>query len=297
MSGYEELIAGKATPEPQTVDAPPAAEVVVEQAPAPEPVQTSEAPPVAAPAAPEAAPAPQDHSVPLNVLLRTREEFGGKLTAAEQRAAAAERQLAEIRRREEEAKSNVEIPHPLDDPDGWQASMLQLQRRAVEQAVGPLREQHQQQLEVLSRTMMVRHLGQEKFSELEQFMNAAPDQAHAIALKQADPYGWFYDKFQEAQEHRKREETLKQLGGKTVEELVAERVAAELAKHQAQPVVEQPHTAPAADTRERNPDGTFKPSNQTQRHQPPSLSVVAAAPAPRGHEALSGYDMLTKKRG
>lgn len=297
MSGYEELIAGKSTEAP-AVEAPPVVDVAPEPALAPEPAP-SEASPVVVEATPESAPAPQDHSVPLNVLLRTREEFGGKLTAAEQRAAAAERQLAEIRRREEEARSRVDIPHPLDDPDGWQASMLQLQRRAVEQAVGPLREQHQQQLEALSRTMMVRHLGQEKFSELEQFMRAAPDQAHAIALKQADPYGWFYDKLQEAKQHREAAEALKLVKEKPIEQRIAEAVAAERAKWEAerggqpQPAA-QP--APVVDMRPRNPDGTFAPV-QPAKHEPPSLTVVPTAASPRGEDSRGGYDALFKQRG
>lgn len=296
MSGYEELI-GKETPvEPQA--ATPAAEPVVEapvvSEPAPSEVQ---APPVETPAAAPQADT-QEHTVPLPVLLRTRDELGTKLTAAEQRALAAERQLAAFMRKQEEARATVEVPHPLDDPDGFKASLLQLQQRAVQEAVGPLREQHQHQLEQLSKTMLVRHIGQEKFGELEQFINAAPDQAHAIAMRQADPYGWFYEKFEEAQKHRKAQAALQEIdkfGGKSIEEIVAERVAAELAKHtQAQP---EPVAAPAVDTRPRNPDGTFASTstNQTQRHQPPSLSVVAAAPAPRGEEARGGYEQLFKR--
>lgn len=290
MSGYEELI-GKETPsEPQA--ATPAAEAVVEAPVVSEPAP-SEVPPVEAPAAAAPQADTQEHTVPLPVLLRTRDELGTKLTAAEQRAIAAERQLAAFMRKQEEARATVEVPHPLDDPDGFKSSLLQLQLRAVQEAVGPLREQHQQQLEQLSKTMLVRHIGADKFGELEQFINAAPDQAHAIAMRQADPYGWFYEKFEQAQKARKDHETLQSLQGKSIEEIVAERVAAELAKQtQAQP---EPVAAPVADTRPRNPDGTFATSNQTQRHQPPSLSVVAAAPAPRGEEARGGYDALFKR--
>jgi hypothetical protein len=183
MSGYEDLIASKGTEDP-AVETPPVVDVAPEPAPVSEPAP-SEAPPVEAPAAAAPQADTQEHTVPLPVLLRTRDELGTKLTAAEQRAIAAERQLAAFMRKQEEARATVEVPHPLDDPDGFKSSLLQLQQRAVQEAVGPLREQHQQQLEQLSKTMLVRHIGADKFGELEQFINAAPDQAHAIAMRRS----------------------------------------------------------------------------------------------------------------
>lgn len=303
MSGYEELIASKGTETPAAEAPPPVVDVAPEPAPvvsepAPSEVQ---APPVVetqpAAAAPAAPAEPQEHTVPLPVLLRTRDELGGKLTAAEQRALAAERRLAEIDRQRREAAAQA--PDILADPDAYIAWSERRTQDMVRQAVASVETKQAQYVETLSRSMMQRHLGPEKFGELDKFIQAAPDQAHAIALKQPDPYGWFYSKFEEAMKHRKAQQALEQIdkfGGKSIEEIVAERVAAELAK-QAQPAAPV-ETAPATDTRPRNPDGTFATStNQTQRHQPPSLSVVAGAPAPRGGEALSGYDMLTKKRG
>jgi hypothetical protein len=269
--------------------------------------------PAAAPSEPSAAPAQpaeaqlqqqpaapatteqQSHSVPLSVLLRTREEFGGKLTAVEQRALDAERQLAEYRRREEAA--GQDIPHPLDDPDGFKASLLKLQQRAVHEAVGPLRQQHQQQLEQLSKTMMVRHLGSEKFGELQKFIDAAPDQAHAAALKTADPYGWFYERYEEAQKRRKEQDALKQLdqlGGKSIDEIVAERVAAALAEREAaagQPQA-QPQAQPAAPTQARNPDGTFASPSGQQPHRPASLANVNGAAIPATTPPGSALDEL-----
>ena len=284
MGGLDELYGDEtpatttdvaAQPAPEAATPPPA---VVE--PAPSEVQAT--PVVEAPPAAAAPGEPQDHSVPLNVLLRTREEFGGKLSAAEQRALIAERKLAEFMRKQEEASATVDIPHPLDDPDGFKASLLKVQQKAVQDAVGPLRQQHQQQLEQLSKTMLVRHIGAEKFGELEKFINAAPDQAHAIAMRQADPYGWFYEKFEQAQKARKDHETLQALQGKSIEEIVAERVAAELAK---QSQAATPAPAAPADSRARNPDGTFAPSQPEQRHRPESLAkmngaAIIAATAP-----------------
>lgn len=279
MGALDELYDG-ATAEP--APATPAQETPA--APAAAPAAETSAQPAETPAATVAE--PQDHSVPLNVLLRTREEFGGKLTLAEQRALAAENELAQIRRKQEEAAE--QMPHPLDDPDGFGSWLLAKQKAAVDGAVGSLRQQHQQQLEAISRNMMLRHLGSEKFGELDKFIQAAPDQAHAVALKQADPYGWFFEKYEEAQKHRKAQDALKQLdtlGGKSIEEIVAERVAAELAKQtQAAPAAAAPAQAAtpaaAAAERSRNSNGTFAPStSQPQRHQPVSLAEVTGAPA------------------
>lgn len=301
MSGYEDLIASKSTEAP-AVEAPPVVDVAPEPAPVasePAPSEVQAPPVVETPPAAAAPPEPQEHTVPLPVLLRTRDELGGKLTAAEQRALAAERRLAEIDRQRREAAAQA--PDILADPDAYIAWSERRTQEMVRQAVASVEMKQTQYVETLSRSMMQRHLGQEKFGELDQFIQAAPDQAHAIALKQPDPYGWFYEKFQEAQKHRTAQAALEQIdkfGGKSIEEIVAERVAAELAK-QTQATAAAPAEPAPVDNRPRNPDGTFASTStsQAQRHQPPSLSVVVGAPAPRGGEAVSGYDMLTQKRG
>lgn len=275
MSGLEELY-GNADQTPTAEAATPAP---VESTPAEPAVQSDPAPVVTAPAETPAQPQtpaePQEHSVPLNVLLRTREEFGGKLTQAEQRALAAERKLAEIERKRQEAAAQA--PDILEDPQGYITWAERRQQELVRKELARVEAQHSKTVETISRNMMLRHLGPEKFGELDQFINAAPDSAHAIALKQPDPYGWFYEKFEQAQEHRKAREAAKQLeslGGKSIEEIVSERVAAELAKHQA-----ATPAAPAtqADTRARNPDGTFASPTQTQRHTPESLAAMNGA--------------------
>lgn len=271
MSGLEELYGDDAETNAPVAETP-AAETVAAPEPQADLGAVLETP--AAETPPAATPESNDHSVPLPVFLRQRDDLGGKLTAAEQRALVAEQKLAAFMRKQEEVSANVEIPHPLDDPEGFKASLLKVQQKAVQDAVGPLREQHQQQLEQLSKTMLVRHIGAEKFGELEQFINAAPDQAHAVAMRQADPYGWFYEKFEQALKARKDSETLKSLQGKSIEEIVAERVAAELAKQTqaAAPAIEVPVT----DARPRNSDGTFAPQ-PTQRHTPQSLAEVNGA--------------------
>jgi hypothetical protein len=288
MSGLDELLSETdVTPTPEA-ETPPAEVVTPEPQAAPQEPAPSEAAP-ASPAAPTAE--PQDHSIPLNVLLRTREELGGKLTATEQRALAAERKLAEIERQRQEAAAQA--PDILDDPQAYIEWAERRQREIVRREVAAVQAQQAKAVETISRNMMLRHLGQEKFGELEKFIQAAPDRAHAVALKEADPYGWFYERFEQAQKARKAEEAAKQLNGKSVEEIVAERLAAERAKWEAehgggQP---QPQAARPADTRQRNADGTFAPTPEPQRHRPKSLTdlngaAIAAQSAP-GH-ALDG---------
>lgn len=305
MSGYEELIASKGTEAP-AVETPPVVDVAPEPAPvvsepAPSEVQAPpvvETPPAAA--APVAPAEPQDPMAPVKALLDERD----RRQAAERKAQETARELAAIRARDAAAARKAQeaasqLPHPLDDPEGFAAGVRALTNNAVRQVQSQTQAQQDRVVETLSRNALKRHIGNEQFSELEKFAQAAPDQAHNLAYESGDPWGWMYEKLQEAKKHRQAQTALQELGDKSLQDRIAEAVAAERAKWEAEHGGGQPQAAqPAADTRVRNPDGTFAPStNQTQRHHPPSLSVVAGAPPPRGSEALSGYDMLTKKRG
>lgn len=289
MSGYEEAFGKPASEAPaavvETPAAPEVAPAVVVETPQAAPVAPAETP---APIAPS--PEQAEHSVPLPVLLRTRDELGGKLTQAEQRALAAERQLQEILKKQEEA--TAQMPHPLDAPEEFASWLLKRQQDAVNKAVGSLSQRQMADREEISRSMVEQQLGPEKFSELKQFIDQAPDRAHATALQQAHPYGWFLQQFNRMQEDRRAREALKQLDGRSIDDIVAERVAQELAKRSA-----APEAAPvlAEPQRPRNPDGTFASSSQPERHQPVSLSLVNGAPAPRGSEARSGYDAAFRK--
>lgn len=288
MSGLEELYgdASEATPTPEAQPAP-APEAVTQAEPAVTTGAPVEATPVVETPLAAAPTQPQEREkdwVPV-ALLDERE----KRRAAEAKAAQLEAWRAEQERKAREATE--QMPHPLDDPERFAQWLLHQQRTAVQREVGSLSTRHQQQVEVISRNMMQRYLGPEKFAELDQFIQAAPDQAHAIAMKQADPYGWFHEKFEQAQKARKAEAAAKQLeqfGGKSVEEIIAERIAAERARWEAERGGGQPQPAqvqPAADTRPRNPDGTFAPSQPEQRHRPESLAkmngaAIIAATAP-----------------
>lgn len=290
MSGYEDLIASNSTEAP-----------AVETPPAPEPAQAPpvvETPPAAA--APAAAAEPQDPMAPVKALLDERD----RRQAAERRAQETERQLQMIRARDAEQQRKAQeaanqIPHPLDDPDGFSVGIRNLTANAVNQVQSQWQVQQDRVVESLSRNAMRRHIGPEQFAELEKFAQAAPDRAHDLAYESGDPWGWMFEKLQEAKAQRQKEATLQALGGKTLDDRIAEAVAAERSKWEAENGGGQPQLAmqPAVDTRPRNQDGTFASTstNQTQRHQPPSLSVVAAAPAPRGEEGRGGYDALFKR--
>jgi len=306
MSGYEDLIASKSTEAP-TVEAPPVVDVAPEPAPvASEPAPSEvQAPPVvetppAAAAEPPAQAEPQDPMAPVKALLDERD----RRQAAERKAQEVARELATIRARDAEARRRAQeaasqLPHPLDDPEGFAEGVRALTNQAVRQVQTQTQAQQDRVVETMSRNALQRHIGKEQFTELEQFAQAAPDRAHELAYQSGDPWGWMYEKLQEAKAQRQREATLQALGGKTLEERIAEAVAAERSKWEAEHGGGQPQAAqqPAVDSRPRNPDGTFASTsaNQTQRHQPPSLSVVAAAPAPRGEEARGGYEQLFKR--
>ncbi len=289
MDGYEELLKGDGQASAE-LDTAPAAEIAAPpEAIATEPV-AAEAPPPSPPALDPASPPPsppQDPMAPIGALLDERE----RRKAAERRAAELEAWRADLERKRQEAAAQA--PDILEDPQGYIAWAEQRQRSVVQQAVAQVQAQQAKTVEAISRNMMQRHLGGEQFDQLCDFIDAAPDRAHAIARQQPDPYGWFYEQFQKAQQARKAESALQALGDKSLDERVAEAVAAERAKWEAEHGGQTPAQPPA--NQPRKPNGKFDSTPQTQRHQPPSLSVVAAASAPRGEEARGGYEQLFKR--
>lgn len=293
MSGLDELLSETdVTPTPEA-ETPPAEVVTPEpQADPQEPAQSEAAPVEAQPAALSEPQPERDRD--LAGLIKALQDEREQKRAAREEAARLKAWRDEQERKRQEAAAQA--PDILDDPQAYIEWAERRQREIVRREVAAVQAQQAKAVETISRNMMLRHLGQEKFGELEKFIQAAPDRAHAIALKEADPYGWFYEKFEQAQKARKAEEAAKQLeqfGGKSVEEIVAERLAAERAKWEAehgggQP---QPQAARPADTRQRNADGTFAPTPEPQRHRPKSLAdlngaAIAAQSAP-GH-ALDG---------
>lgn len=229
-------------------------------------------------------PAPQpDPMAPVKALLDERD----RRKAAEAKAAQAQlllNQVSEERRKAQEAAA--QLPDLLADPDGYTNGIRAMLSQTVSQAQAQWQDQQDRVVETLSRNAMRRHIGNDRFSELAKFASAAPDAAHDAAYESGDPWGWMLEKFEQAEKHRKAQSAFEQLdkfGGKSIDEIVAERLAEERAKWQA----EQEAVTP---TRARASNGTFAPSPATQRHTPPDLAevdgAVAAKPSERG-SALS----------
>jgi len=298
MSGYEEAFGKTETQEPAAVETPAAVESVAEPAPSaePAPVQPSEpvleAAPVAATPAPQSDQA-QERDRDLAGLIKALQDEREQKRAAREEAAALKAWRAE---QERLARQDAEkIPHPLDDPEGfarWQRNQVLSVRKELSSSFQ--RELHDTRMS-LSRELIEDQIGADKAKDLYAWIDTWGPQSpnHAQASKSGHPYRWAWTKFQEEQRAKRGQEVLSQLGDKSLDELIEERVAARLAASQSAP---QPVEASSQPERQRNADGTFASSSQPQqRHQPVSLALVTGAPAPRGGETRSGYDAAFRK--
>lgn len=283
--------------------APAAADVVTQTTPESAPVEPAanletapsevQAPLVETPAAvaPPVTAEPQDPMAPVKALLDERD----RRQAAERRAQETARELAAIRARDAEQQRKAQeaanqLPHPLDDPEGFAAGVRALTNQAVRQVQSQTQEQQDRVVETLSRNALKRHIGNEQFSELEKFAQAAPDQAHNLAYESGDPWGWMYEKLQEAKKHRQAQSALQELGDMSLQDRIAQAVAAERAKWEAEHGGGQPQPAaqPARAAPPQGPDGKFI-SPATQRHTPQSLAEIngAAVVASNGSSGLA----------
>ena len=200
-----------------------------------------------------------------------------------------------MRKRHAERKRRQTSFHPLDDPEGFAAGVRALTNQAVRQVQTQTQAQQDRVVETLSRNALKRHIGAEQFTELEQFAKAAPDRAHDLAYESGDPWGWMYEKLQEPKKQRQAQAALQELGDKSLQDRIAEAVAAERAKWEAEHGGGQPQRL------QRNPSTTAAPAIQTALSLPQPTKrnatshhhfrlVVTGAPAPRGADAMSGYD-------
>lgn len=256
--------------------APETAAPEVVSTPASEPVASEPAPVAAAPQ-----PAPSDPMAPVKALLDERD----RRQAAERRAAE-----LEARERQREAQRRQQPrPHVLEKPEEYDA-YLDNRFNSLEQIV---EDRVSFERERMSRVSMKRHLGADKFKELEAFIEAAPDNAHAMAAQDDDPYGWFHEHFERAQKQKKLMGVEERLGGKDLDayleeqkqKWLADNAVASPAEAVAEPEPGQP----------RGPDGKFASPSTPQRRSAPSLAAVAGVITSAGGEPASGYDALFKR--
>lgn len=261
MSGLDELYGSD--------DANESAPATVAPEPAPaQPVEPSQAAPVEAVVTPEpVVTPPPSPTVPLAAQLDERD----RRKAAEARAHALEQRLAAIERAKQEAAA--QRPNVLDDPDAYDA-WWDNRFRTFEQSFDQRLESAVTQ-ERMSNSMdkWSEKLGEEQWNKLNSWIKSSWSQAtHAEAMRQRDPYGWANKQFEQVERVQRARTLEEQLGGKTLDEVVAERVAAALAT--AQPAQPAPAAAPS---QPRDQGGRFASPSQTQRHEPPSLNEVTAA--------------------
>lgn len=249
---------------------------IPEAAPSPDTVQ-----PVVQPAAP-----PPIDMAPVRALLDERD-----------RRQAAEREALELRtwkQEQERARQEAaaQAPNPVEDPVGFADWVQQTVRRTREEVTQEFQRENFEYRTELSRRSVEKALG-DKVDDLYKFIDDAPDAMHAAAQRQADPYGWFHEQMLRRQKAQRAEELSKIVGDRSIDDIVAERIAAERAKWESEMQASQPGF-----DRPRGPDGKFAPSpspSQTPRHQPPSLAAVNGASAPSGSDARGGYEAAFRK--
>jgi hypothetical protein len=282
MSGLDELLSETdVTPTPEA-ETPPAEVVAPEPQAAPQEPAQSEAAPVEAQPAALSEPQPERDRDLAGLIKALQDEREQKRAAREEAARLkAERDEQERKRREAQA------PNVLDDPEGYHAW--------VEQQFGRLNQGFQRRIEAARLVDRLEYsedkwrdkLGDEEFDKIFAWVGKAPENFKRHCEQSRDPYGVAVKEYKRQQDQRRAQELLTQTGGKSVEEIVAERLAAERAKWEAehgggQP---QPQAARPADARQRNADGTFAPTPEPQRHRPKSLAdlngaAIAAQSAP-----------------
>lgn len=260
---FEDGAANDAAPAASEVAVSPQSEPVI--APAPEAPAPQAAPVQQAPTQ-----QPVERSVPLPVLLDERD----KRKQYEAQARELQAQLDELNRKREEAES--QLPNVLDDPDGYhQAVMRQARQFASAEAQRIAREQVQRAIAedrlVRSEEHWRQQLG-DKWGEFNAWLEKAPQNFHNAAMGQRDPYGFAKAEFDRQQKLRRAEEWGQKIGDKSLDDYIAEQVAAKLAETQAV-------AAANAQDRPRNERGQFAPSTspEPQRHRPKSLNEMNGA--------------------
>ena len=254
----------------EPASAEPQAQPSGEPAPASPPTQATPSPGEAQPT----------HSVPLDVLLRTREEYGERLrtvqSEAQQLRAWKEEQDRLARERAQQR------PDLFKDPDGYDAWNERRLNETVAQVDQRWSERFIDMNVSVSERLWRRELG-EKWGSLNEWINQQDPRWVAQMRQTDDPYGNAWEVFDRQQKAQAVQSVAERLGGKSLDEYIEEQLAQRMAGGMQQ----QPGQP-------RAPDGKFqpKPSQPAQpRPSAPSLATVNGAAmqpqsVPDGDEAF-----------
>lgn len=220
--------------------------------PAPEPPTETAQAPVA------------QHAVPFAAYLDERD----KRQERDRRIAEFEAREAERERKRQEAAA--QRPHILESPeeyDAWWENRYQTLEQKLERTVEHARISERL---VNSEDKWRDKLGDEKFEEFHAWTATQHPQWVKQAESQRDPFGFAYKEYEKVLKAKRADELDQQLQGKSLDEIIEERIAARLAEQAPQN---------AAPQRKRDPEGKFAPNPSPQRHTPKSLNEVAASAA------------------
>ncbi len=251
---------------------------------APSDQSTGEGGPAAAPAVldPAAAAPPAaerrapDGYVPIDVLLRTRDE--GNAAKARLRELEAREAERERKRQEAAEKAANTAPDMFADPEGYDAWLREQQQGMLATFEERLEAQRMADRLEDSTEKWQDKLGEEGWGALNQWIETLPDNAKRHFEKQRDPYGVAHKAFDEQKRRERAASVMEKLGDKDLDAYLEEQRAAWIAEH-GQPAAQVAPQAASAE-RPRAPDGKFAPTTQpAPRRSAPSLASVSAAPA------------------
>lgn len=238
------------------------------------PAATPASEPAAAPPAAERR-AP-DGYVPIDVLLRTRDE--GNAAKARLRELEAREAERERKRTEAAEKAANTAPDKFAEPELYDEWMLAQQQQGIASFQEQLEAQRIADRLEDSEEKWTEKLGDDKWRELNEWIAALPENARDHFTRQRDPYGAANKAFAEQQRRERAASVMEKLGDKDLDAYLEEQRAAWIAEHGQPAAHSAPHAASAE--RPRAPDGKFAPSSQpAPRRSAPSLANVSAAPA------------------
>lgn len=229
---------------------------------------------------PQAAPpaaernSPPPGFVPIDVLLRTRDEGNAaKARLRELEAIQAERERKE---RERAEAANDEEPDIFADPQGHRAWREQREAERLQNLRNELAAERMQERLEESEEKWSEKLGDDGWSKLNEWITTLPPNAIEHFKRQRDPYGAANKAFADQQKRATAETTREKLGGKSLEEFLEEQKQAWLAAQgQGKP---QAQSAPKPEP-VRAPNGQFTSPPAQQRRSAPSLAGITGSPA------------------